>query len=200
MKIVSMYTDGACSGNQNEENVGGWGCILEFAGREKELWDGEVNTTNNRMELSAPIAGLSALKEKGLLVRIYSDSSYLVNCFQQGWHKNWVKNGWKTSQKKPVENRELHQPAESEGLHERMLCGSPGIRRFQGRQWRRSAVRIRRIWTAGLRMAASGQLPGRRLWPIRSELRRRLQGHPGAFRTASAESGVPAATAAATEI
>ena len=107
MKIVSMYTDGACSGNQNEENVGRWGCILEFAGREKELWDGEVNTTNNRMELSAPIAGLSALKEKGLLVRIYSDSSYLVNCFQQGWHKNWVKNGWKTSQKKPVENREL---------------------------------------------------------------------------------------------
>ena len=107
MKIVSMYTDGACSGNQNEENVGGWGCILEYAGREKELWDGEVNTTNNRMELSAPIAGLSALKEKGLLVRIYSDSSYLVNCFQQGWHKNWVKNGWKTSQKKPVENREL---------------------------------------------------------------------------------------------
>ena len=107
MKIVNMYTAGACSGNQNEENVGGWGCILEFAGREKELWDGEVNTTNNRMELSAPIAGLSALKEKGLLVRIYSDSSYLVNCFQQGWHKNWVKNGWKTSQKKPVENREL---------------------------------------------------------------------------------------------
>ena len=107
MKLVNIYTDGACSGNQNEENVGGWGCILEFAGREKELWDGEVNTTNNRMELSAPIAGLSALKEKGLLVRIYSDSSYLVNCFQQGWHKNWVKNGWKTSQKKPVENREL---------------------------------------------------------------------------------------------
>ena len=107
MKTVNMYTDGACSGNQNEENVGGWGCILEYAGREKELWDGEVNTTNNRMELSAPIAGLSALKEKGLLVRIYSDSSYLVNCFQQGWHKNWVKQGWKTSQKKPVENREL---------------------------------------------------------------------------------------------
>ena len=66
MKTVNMYTDGACSGNQNEENVGGWGCILEFAGREKELWDGEVNTTNNRMELCAPIAGFSALKEKGL--------------------------------------------------------------------------------------------------------------------------------------
>ena len=107
MKTVNMYTDGACSGNQNEQNVGGWGCILEYAGREKELWDGEENTTNNRMELSAPIAGLSALKEKGLRVRIFSDSSYLVNCFRQGWYKNWVKNGWKTSQKKPVENREL---------------------------------------------------------------------------------------------
>ena len=107
MKTVNMYTDGACSGNQNEENVGGWGCILEFAGREKELWDGEVNTTNNRMELCAPIAGFSALKEKNLRVRVFSDSSYLVNCFQQGWYKNWQKNGWKTSKKQPVENREL---------------------------------------------------------------------------------------------
>jgi ribonuclease HI len=107
MKTVNMYTDGACSGNQNEENVGGWGCILEFAGREKELWDGEVNTTNNRMELCAPIAGFSAFKEKGLRVRVFSDSSYLVNCFRQGWYKNWQKNGWKTSQKKSVENREL---------------------------------------------------------------------------------------------
>ena len=107
MKTVNLYTDGACSGNQNESNVGGWGCILEYAGREKELWDGEVNTTNNRMELSAPIAGLSALKEKGLRVRIFSDSSYLVNCFQQGWYKKWVQNGWKTAGKKPVENREL---------------------------------------------------------------------------------------------
>ena len=107
MKTVCMYTDGACSGNQNQENVGGWGCILEFAGREKELWDGEVNTTNNRMELSAPIAGFSALKEKGLRVKVYSDSSYLVNCFRQGWYRNWQKNGWKTSKKRPVENREL---------------------------------------------------------------------------------------------
>ena len=107
MKTVNMYTDGACSGNQNEENTGGWGCILEYAGREKELHGGEVNTTNNRMELSAPIAGFSALKEKGLRVRIFSDSSYLVNCFQQGWYANWQKNGWKTSKKQPVENREL---------------------------------------------------------------------------------------------
>ncbi|MBR5641246.1 MAG: ribonuclease HI [Firmicutes bacterium] len=107
MKTVNMYTDGACAGNQNEENVGGWGCILEYAGREKELHGGEENTTNNRMELSAPIAGLSALKEKGLRVRIFSDSSYLVNCFQQGWYHKWLLNGWKTAGKKPVENREL---------------------------------------------------------------------------------------------
>jgi ribonuclease HI len=106
-KTVNLYTDGACSGNQNEENIGGWGCILEYKGREKELSGGEPNTTNNRMELSAPIAGLAALKEKGLLVRIFSDSSYLVNCFRQGWHEKWVLNGWKTAGKKPVENRDL---------------------------------------------------------------------------------------------
>lgn len=107
MKTVNMYTDGACSGNQNELNVGGWGCILEYASREKELWDGEENTTNNRMELCAPIAGFAALKEKGLRVRVFSDSSYLVNCFRQGWYKKWIANGWKTAGKKPVENREL---------------------------------------------------------------------------------------------
>lgn len=107
MKTVCMYTDGACSGNQSERNIGGWGCILRYGSQEKELWDGELNTTNNRMELSAPIAGLSALKEKGLRVMIFSDSSYLVNCFRQGWHVRWRSNGWKTSQKKPVENREL---------------------------------------------------------------------------------------------
>ena len=107
MKTVNMYTDGACSGNQNEQNVGGWGCILEYAGREKELHGGEENTTNNRMELCAPIAAFAALKEKGLRVRVFSDSSYLVNCFRQGWYRNWQKNGWKTSKKQPVENREL---------------------------------------------------------------------------------------------
>ena len=107
MKIVNIYTDGACAGNQNEENIGGWGCILEYAGREKELCGGEINTTNNRMELTALIEALSALKESGLELHIFSDSSYLVNCFRNKWHENWQKNGWKTSQKKAVENREL---------------------------------------------------------------------------------------------
>ena len=107
MKLVNIYTDGACAGNQNEENTGGWGCILEYAGREKELSGGEVNTTNNRMELTALIEALSALKEGGLLLHIYSDSSYLVNCFRNCWFESWRRNGWKNSQKKPVENREL---------------------------------------------------------------------------------------------
>ena len=107
MKIVNIYTDGACAGNQNEENIGGWGCILEYAGREKELCGGEINTTNNRMELTALIEALQALKKPGLELHIYSDSSYLINCFKNGWHLNWQKNGWKNSKKKPVENQEL---------------------------------------------------------------------------------------------
>ena len=107
MKQVNIYTDGACSGNQNEENVGGWGCILEYGPHTKELCGGEINTTNNRMELTALIAGLSALKEKGLDIFVYADSSYLVNCFKNKWYAKWQKNGWLNSAKQPVENKEL---------------------------------------------------------------------------------------------
>ncbi len=107
MKEVNIYTDGACSGNQNEENLGGWGCVLEYGEHTKELCGGEANTTNNRMELTALIEGLAALKSRGLSVRCFSDSSYLIRCFQEKWYLNWQKNGWKTSQKKPVENRDL---------------------------------------------------------------------------------------------
>jgi len=106
-KLVNIYTDGACSGNQNENNIGGWGCVLEFAGREKELNGGEKDTTNNRMELTALISALSALKEKDLHLKIFSDSSYLINCFKNRWYEGWKKNGWKNSKKEPVENREL---------------------------------------------------------------------------------------------
>ncbi|MBR3301176.1 MAG: ribonuclease HI, partial [Firmicutes bacterium] len=74
MKTVNIYTDGACAGNQEKDNIGGWGCMLEYAGREKELNGGEINTTNNRMELTALIEALSALKERGLRLRIFSDS------------------------------------------------------------------------------------------------------------------------------
>ncbi len=106
-KLVNIYTDGACAGNQNEENLGGWGCVLEFSGVEKELCGGEDNTTNNRMELTALIKALSALKEEGLHLRIFSDSSYLVNCFRKKWYEGWEKNGWKNSKKQAVENQEL---------------------------------------------------------------------------------------------
>ena len=107
MKLVKIYTDGACSGNQNEANIGGWGCVLEYGPHKKELNGGEVNTTNNRMELSALISAMSALKEKGLSIRVFSDSSYLINCFQNKWYESWQKNGWKNAQKKPVENQDL---------------------------------------------------------------------------------------------
>lgn len=107
MKKINIYTDGACSGNQNENNIGGWGCILEYGGAQKELHGGELNTTNNRMELSALAAALSALKSRGLRLNIFSDSSYLVNCMKQKWYVKWRKNGWKNSSGKPVENRAL---------------------------------------------------------------------------------------------
>lgn len=80
---------------------------MEYGEHIKELHGGEVNTTNNRMELMALIQALSALKEKGLELRVFSDSSYLVNCFKKKWYVKWQMNGWRTSGKAPVENREL---------------------------------------------------------------------------------------------
>lgn len=100
---VSIYTDGACSGNPGP---GGWAAILIYQGREKELCDSEENTTNNRMEMMAAIKGLQALN-KPCKVDLYSDSAYLVNAFNNGWIKKWQSNGWLTSKKKPVENQDL---------------------------------------------------------------------------------------------
>jgi len=107
LKTVSIYTDGACSGNQFDTNTGGWGAILEYGGAVKELSGGEADTTNNRMELCALIAALGALREKGIAVRVFSDSSYLVNCLGNRWYERWQENGWRTQAKKPVENRDL---------------------------------------------------------------------------------------------
>lgn len=104
---IKIYTDGGCSGNQSDENIGGWGAILEYGEHKKELHGGEVNTTNNRMEMTALIAALSALKKEGLDIEVFSDSSYLMNCFREKWYVSWRKNGWKNSKKEPVENREL---------------------------------------------------------------------------------------------
>ncbi|WP_138755824.1 ribonuclease HI [Paenibacillus sinopodophylli] len=103
MKDVMIYTDGACSGNPGP---GGWGAVLFFGVHQKEISGGEKYTTNNRMEIQAVIEGLSILKEP-CLVKVYSDSAYVVNCFQKGWIKGWLRNGWKNSKQEPVENQEL---------------------------------------------------------------------------------------------
>lgn len=103
MKEVILYTDGACSGNPG---AGGWAAILNYRGYEKEMSGGEVETTNNRMELLAVIMGLRALKEK-CSVMVYSDSAYVVNAFELGWLAGWVANSWRTADNKPVKNEDL---------------------------------------------------------------------------------------------
>jgi len=103
MKEVTLYTDGACSGNPGP---GGWGAILSYKGLEKELSGGEALTTNNKMELSAAIFGLEALKEP-CAVDLYTDSRYLVDALEKGWLRGWKKNGWRKADKSPVLNREL---------------------------------------------------------------------------------------------
>ena len=103
MKTVTLYTDGACSGNPGP---GGWGAILEYMGTEKELSGGEKSTTNNRMELTAVIAGLKALKEP-CIVELYSDSKYVIDGLSKGWAESWRKNGWKKADKKPALNPDL---------------------------------------------------------------------------------------------
>ncbi|WP_188260053.1 ribonuclease HI [Azospirillum tabaci] len=101
-KIVDIFTDGACSGNPGP---GGWGAILRYNGVEKELYGGELATTNNRMELMAAIQALEALK-RPMEVRLYTDSEYVKNGITQ-WIHGWKARGWKTADKKPVKNEDL---------------------------------------------------------------------------------------------
>ena len=103
MDNIILYTDGACSGNPGP---GGWGVVLIFNGIEKELSGANPNTTNNVMEITAVIEGLKALK-RPCNVNIYSDSAYVVNCFEKDWINNWIKNNWVNSKKEPVKNKEL---------------------------------------------------------------------------------------------
>ena len=110
MKEVELYTDGSCSGNPGP---GGWGAILCFRGLEKELSGGERETTNNRMELSAAIRGLEALKEP-CRVALYTDSQYIANAINQHWLVNWKKRGWKKADKSPVLNRELWEALDAQ--------------------------------------------------------------------------------------
>ncbi|PKM88244.1 MAG: ribonuclease HI [Firmicutes bacterium HGW-Firmicutes-12] len=103
--FVKIYTDGACSGNPGP---GGWAAILMYNEKEKELWGSELFTTNNRMELTAALQGMKALKYP-CTIKLYSDSAYLVNAFNNGWLHKWQLNGWKTARKDPVENQDLWQ-------------------------------------------------------------------------------------------
>ncbi|WP_303784530.1 ribonuclease HI [Azovibrio restrictus] len=104
MSEVDIYTDGACKGNPGP---GGWGALLRAGAHEKEMWGGEPDTTNNRMELTAVIRALEALK-RPVSARVHTDSRYV----QQGiseWIHGWKKNGWKTASKAPVKNADLWQ-------------------------------------------------------------------------------------------
>ncbi len=115
MKTVTLYTDGACSGNPGP---GGWGAILEYQGIEKELSGGAEGTTNNRMELTAVIQGLQALKES-CIVELYSDSKYVIVALEKGWAVSWQKNGWRKADKKPALNPDLWETLlELVGKHE----------------------------------------------------------------------------------
>lgn len=103
MKKVTIYTDGACSGNPG---AGGWGTILDYQGKRKELCGGEAHTTNNRMELTAVIQGLKALKES-CEVTVITDSQYVANGINLGWAASWQQNNWRKKDKKPALNPEL---------------------------------------------------------------------------------------------
>jgi ribonuclease HI len=103
LKKITMYTDGSCLGNPGP---GGWGVILRYGGHEKELSGGFSDTTNNRMEITAVLEGLLALKEP-CFVDLYIDSQYVRKAVVDGWLENWQRNGWRTAAKKPVKNRDL---------------------------------------------------------------------------------------------
>jgi ribonuclease HI len=100
---VSIYCDGACSGNPGP---GGWAAIVIDGDEERELSGAEARTTNQRMEIRGALEGLHSL-DRPRRVGVYSDSAYVVNCFRDKWHERWLRNGWKNAQKKPVENRDL---------------------------------------------------------------------------------------------
>ena len=103
IKKVEIFTDGSCLGNPG---AGGWGAILRYKGKEKEISGGDKSTTNNRMELTAVIEALSMLKER-CEVTLYSDSQYVCNGLSKGWAKKWKANGWRKADKTPALNVEL---------------------------------------------------------------------------------------------
>lgn len=115
MKQVVIFTDGACRGNPGR---GGWGALLRYGDNEREIWGGEALTTNNRMELTAAIRALAALRER-CRVDLYTDSKYLRDGVTR-WLSNWKRNGWRTADRKPVKNADLWQALEHEAARHEM--------------------------------------------------------------------------------
>ena len=109
MKILKIYTDGGCSNNQADVNFGGYGTILEFGNHIKEIYGGEANTTNNRMELTAVIQGFKALTKENQTIHVYTDSAYVADCFRKKWYIKWKKNNWMRTPSEAVLNQDLWQ-------------------------------------------------------------------------------------------
>ncbi len=148
---VTVYTDGACSGNPGP---GGWGAILGFGDHEKELKGGEPHTTNNRMELMAAIAALEALK-RPCAVDLYTDSQYLRDGIMQ-WIKKWKANGWRTADKKPVKNVDLWQRLE--GALKRHTVRWHWVRGHAGHPMNERADQLARDAIVAVRSGAIGAL------------------------------------------
>ncbi len=129
-KII-IYCDGGCSGNQFADNRGGWGAVLKFKDKTKEIHGGERNTSNQKMELTACIKALEEIKSNNLEIEIYSDSAYLVNCMKQKWYEKWQRNGWRNAKKEPVANKELWMKLldlkEKYQIHFYKVAGHSGI-------------------------------------------------------------------------
>ncbi len=104
---IIIYCDGACSGNQFNQNKGGWGAVIKDGDKVKKIHGGTRNTTNQRMEITSCIKALELLKSDKYKVELYSDSAYLVNCMNDKWYEVWERNNWRNSKKKPVENKDL---------------------------------------------------------------------------------------------
>jgi ribonuclease HI len=125
VETVTIYTDGACRGNPGP---GGWGALLHYQGQERELFGGEFDTTNNRMELRAVIEALRALKRPCTVV-LHTDSQYVQKGISE-WIKTWQRNGWKTASRQPVKNADLWQAlsaeAERHHIHWRWVKGHAG--------------------------------------------------------------------------
>lgn len=108
MDKIIIYCDGGCRGNQFEHNIGGWGVLMTYKNNTKELHGGTKDTTNNIMELTSCVEGLKSIKNKDIPIEVVMDSQYVIKGIND-WVSGWIKKGWKTSQKKPVENKELWQ-------------------------------------------------------------------------------------------